>query len=88
MNAWPQINFQKLVENVLNSQVDENGLTILGGSCAEQKLMCFLQRWEPKFPFRVWEYASEIFSKKKKPHQQISMLLCLNEDAYLARMVT
>lgn len=66
MNIWPQVDFPKLVEKVLNSRIDNSELAILGGQCTEKDLLNFIDQWRTKFHFRIWEYASEIVFEIEK----------------------
>lgn len=65
MSAWPQVDFPKLVKNVLAPQVGKDELSIFGGYCVEQNLKDFIRQWKIKFPFGIWEYTNEIIFKKE-----------------------
>jgi ABC-type Mn2+/Zn2+ transport system ATPase subunit len=78
MNIWSQVDFAKLVEDMLGSIVDEKELAIFGGYCAEKDLIGFIPQWKVTFPFRIWEYVSEICFEKEKTYRKTSMLHCLN----------
>src|SRR5690554_5168078 len=76
MSIWPQVDFPELVESALGSKVGKNELAILGGYCAEEDLMGFISQWKLKFPFRIWEYVSEIcFEKGETPPNNINVTL-------------
>lgn len=62
----PQVNFKELVEKVLETKIGRDTLTILAGLCQEKELLGFLQQWKTKFPFRIWEYASEVVFEKNE----------------------
>ena len=76
MNIWSQVDFAKLVEDMLGSIVDEKELAIFGGYCAEKDLIGFIPQWKVTFPFRIWEYVSEIcFEKGKDIPENINVTL-------------
>jgi len=75
MNTWPQIDFKQLVQEVNQSQVGRDHLTILGGICAENDLSAFLQQWDlTQVPYRIWEYVSEIVFEKDTLPQNVALL--------------
>ena len=76
MNIWSQVDFAKLVEDMLGSIVDEKELAIFGGYCAEKDLIGFIPQWKVTFPFRIWEYVSEIcFEKEEDIPKNINVTL-------------
>ena len=49
---------------------------IFGGYCAEKDLIGFIPQWKVTFPFRIWEYVSEIcFEKGKDIPENINVTL-------------
>jgi len=75
MKPWPQIDFQRLVEEVCQPQVGGDHLTILGGVCCENDLPDFLQRWDlGGMPYRIWESVSEIVFEKDTLPQNVALL--------------
>ncbi len=76
MTGWQHVDFQTLVGEVCQSQVGKGELTILGGKCAENQLLKFLEQWDlVNMPLRVWEYVSEVVFEKDIPHN-IALLEC------------
>ena len=83
MTGWQHVDFQTLVGEVCQSQVGKGELTILGGKCAENQLLKFLEQWDlVNMPLRVWEYVSEVVLKKT----YLIILLCWSVDEFLVRV--
>ena len=56
-----QVNFAELVEQVQAPLVGSDHLSIWGGTCSENVLLDFLERWSLKqMAYRIWEYTDQI----------------------------
>ncbi len=65
MSDKKAVDFKMLVEQVKQSQVGKETLSIWGGVCAESDLIEFLKQWNlTQMPYRIWEYASNIVFEK------------------------
>ncbi|RMD65494.1 hypothetical protein D6833_02870 [Candidatus Parcubacteria bacterium] len=74
MSSQNPVDFAKIVEQVKQSQVGKESLSIWGGRCAENDLLTFLEGWQnlAQMPYRIWEYASDIvFQKGTLPENAI-----------------
>lgn len=75
MKPWPRVDFQKLVQEVTQSQCGQADLSIRGGRCAESDLLAFVRQWPPvQMPYRIWEYVSEIAFEKDSLPRNVALL--------------
>ncbi|RMD64909.1 TIGR03986 family CRISPR-associated RAMP protein, partial [Candidatus Parcubacteria bacterium] len=74
MSSQNPVDFAGIVEQVKQSQVGKESLSIWGGRCTENDLLTFLEGWQnlAQMPYRIWEYASNIvFQKGTLPENAI-----------------
>ncbi|RME57582.1 hypothetical protein D6779_08390 [Candidatus Parcubacteria bacterium] len=66
MSSQHPVDFAEIVEQVKQSPVGKESLSIWGGRCAESDLLKFLEQWNnlTQMPYRIWEYASNIVFQK------------------------
>ncbi len=75
MTSWPRVDFDKLVQEVRQSQIGQAALSIWGGRCAESDLLTFIQQWPlDQIPYRIWEYASEVTFERKSLPKNVALL--------------